>query len=107
MLFPPQMIRDFLRSRSIEPFYDENGSELWEFFKGLFALMNTGGTLNLVTLPQINGGLFEPDPLIDGLIFPNHIFAKAGQGANLRLLRAIAPRSCIFALATIMQHAAM
>ena len=37
MLFPPQMLRDFLRSRSVEPFYDENGSELWDFFKRLFA----------------------------------------------------------------------
>ena len=82
MLFPPQMIRDFLRSRSIEPFYDENGPELWDFFKRLFGLMNTGGTLSRLTLPQINGGLFEPDPLIDGLSIPNHVFAKAGQGAN-------------------------
>lgn len=82
MLFPPQMLKDFLRSRSVEPFYDENGSELWDFFKRLFGLMNSGGTLNRLTLPEINGGLFEPDPLIDGLSIPNHVFAKAGQGAN-------------------------
>lgn len=82
MLFPPQMLKDFLRSRSIEPFYDENGEELWAFFKRLFGLMNSGGTLNRLTLPEINGGLFEPDPLIDGLSIPNHVFAKAGQGAN-------------------------
>ena len=44
--------------------------------------MNSGGTLNLLTLPEINGGLFAPDPLIDGLSIPNHVFAKAGQGAN-------------------------
>jgi hypothetical protein len=82
MLFPPQMLKDFLRSRSIEPFYDENGSELWAFFKRLFGLMNSGGTLNRLTLPEINGGLFAPDPLIDGLSIPNHVLAKAGQGAN-------------------------
>ena len=82
MLFPPQMIRDLLRSRSVEPFYDENGPELWDFFKRLFGLMNTGGTLSRLTLPQINGGLFEPDPLIDALSIPNHVFAKAGQGAD-------------------------
>jgi hypothetical protein len=82
MLFPPQMLRDFLRSRSVEPFYDESGPELWNFFKRLFGLMNSGGTLNRLTLPEINGGLFEPDPLIDGLSIPNHVFAKAGQGAN-------------------------
>jgi hypothetical protein len=82
MLFPPQMLKDFLRSRSVEPFYDENGPELWDFFKRLFGLMNSGGTLNRLTLPEINGGLFTPDPLIDGLSIPNHVFAKAGQGAN-------------------------
>ncbi len=82
MLFPPQMIRDFLRSRSMEPLYDEGGSELWDFFKRLFSLMNSGGTLNRLTLPEINGGLFEPDPLIDGLNIPNHVFVKGGQGAN-------------------------
>ena len=82
MLFPPQMLKDFLRSRSVEPFYDENGPELWDFFKRLFGLMNRGGTLNRLTLPEINGGLFAPDPLIDGLSIPNHVFAKAGQGTN-------------------------
>jgi hypothetical protein len=82
MLFPPQMIRDFLKGRSIEPLYDENGSELWEFFKRIFGLMNSGGTLNRLTLPEINGGLFEPDPLIDALSIPNHAFVRAGQGAN-------------------------
>lgn len=82
MLFPPQMIRDLLKSRSVEPFYDENGQELWLFFKRLFALMNTGGTLNQLTLPEINGGLFQPDPLIESLSIPNHVFAEAGQGAN-------------------------
>ena len=82
MLFPPQMLRDFLRSRSVEPFYDENGPELWDFFKRLFALMNGGGTLSRLTLPEINGGLFAPDPLVDGLSIPNNVFAKAGQGAN-------------------------
>jgi SAM-dependent methyltransferase len=82
MLFPPQMLRDFLRTRSIEPFYDEDGPELWDFFRRLFALMNSGGTLSRLTLPEINGGLFAPDPLIDGLSIPNHVFAQSGQGAN-------------------------
>ena len=82
MLFPPQMLRDFLRTRSNEPFYDKNGSELWEQFKRVFEKMNTGGTLNRVKLPEINGGLFAPDPLIDGLTIPNHVFAESGQGAN-------------------------
>jgi len=82
MLFPPHMLKDLLRYRSVEPLYDEHGTELWSNFKRVFGLMNTGGTLNQLTLPEINGGLFAPDPLIDGLHIPNHMFAKAGQGAN-------------------------
>jgi hypothetical protein len=82
MLFPPAMLRDFMRNRSQEVFYDENGPDLWEFFKRLFALMNSGGTFSRLSLPEINGGLFAADPLINALHIPNHIFAKAGQGAN-------------------------
>ena len=68
--------------------------------------MNSGGTLNRLTLPEINGGLFAPDPLIDGLSIPNHVFAKAGQGANEARWRATPTRSFIFAAATITPHAA-
>ena len=82
MLFPPQMVRNFLRTRSTEPFYDPNGTDLWDFLKRLFGLMNAGGTLGGTRVPHINGGLFSPDPQIEGLILPNHVFAAAGQGAN-------------------------
>ncbi|MFT4275460.1 MAG: Eco57I restriction-modification methylase domain-containing protein [Rhodopseudomonas sp.] len=82
LMFPPQLIRDFMRNRSNEPFYDEGGTELWDQFKRVFDKMNTGGALNRVTLPEINGGLFARDPVIDGLTVPNHVFAKAGQGAS-------------------------
>jgi hypothetical protein len=58
MLFPPQLIRDHLKGRSTEPFYDPNGDELWTFFKRMFALMNTGGAMGSMRLPHINGGLF-------------------------------------------------
>jgi hypothetical protein len=57
-------------SRSNEPFYDEKGSELWAFFRRLFGLMHTGGSLHQIKLPEIDGGLFEPDPLMDSLIIP-------------------------------------
>ena len=80
MLFPPQLIRDFLKSRSAEPFYDPNGSELWDFLKRLFSAMNEGGKLGGMDVPQINGGLFAHDPQIEALILPNHVFAAAGQG---------------------------
>ncbi|MBA3810404.1 MAG: Eco57I restriction-modification methylase domain-containing protein, partial [Caulobacteraceae bacterium] len=82
MLFPPQMIRDYLQSRSREIVYDPAGDDLWTFFKRLFARMNTGGDLGRMAVPHINGGLFAADPEIEALCLPNHVFAAAGQGAN-------------------------
>ncbi len=82
MTFPPQFIRDHLKSRSVEPFYDPNGQELWTFFKRLFAEMSTGGQIGQVRVPHINGGLFAPDAEIEALSLPNHIFVAPGQGLN-------------------------
>lgn len=82
MLFPPQLIRNYLKSRCVEPFYDPNGGDLWDFLKRLFAAMDTGGKLGAMTVPHINGGLFAADPEIEGLSLPNHVFAATGQGVN-------------------------
>ena len=80
MLFPPQFVRDHLKSRSAEPHYDSEGGEFWEFFKRMFAALDRGGKLGALTLPHVNGGLFEADSRIDALTIPNHVFAAAGQG---------------------------
>ncbi|MDX5332140.1 MAG: Eco57I restriction-modification methylase domain-containing protein [Caulobacteraceae bacterium] len=82
MLFPPQLIRNYLKSRSTEPFYDPNGGELWDFLKRLFAVMDTGGPLGAMRVPHINGGLFAADPAIEALHIPNHVFAAPNQGVN-------------------------
>ncbi|HEV2532517.1 Eco57I restriction-modification methylase domain-containing protein [Phenylobacterium sp.] len=82
MAFPPQLIRDRLKSRSIEIDYEPEGDQLWAYFRRLFRLMDTGGPLGFLRVPHINGGLFAPDPEIEALELPNHVFAAAGQGAN-------------------------
>ena len=82
MAFPPQLIRDRLKSRSVEIDYEPEGEEFWTFFKRLFRLMDTGGKLGQLQVPHINGGLFEADPEIEALSLPNHVFADTGQGAN-------------------------
>jgi hypothetical protein len=82
MTFPPHFIRDHLKARSLEPFYDPNSEELWGFFKRLFAEMSSGGQIGQVKVPHINGGLFAPDPDIEALSLPNHIFVAPGQGLN-------------------------
>lgn len=82
MAFPPQLIRDRLKSRSIEIDYEPEGDEFWAFFRRLFRLMDTGGEMGRLQVPHINGGLFEADPEIEALTLPNHVFADTGQGAN-------------------------
>lgn len=82
MLFPPQLIRERLKRESVDDTYDPNGDEIWAWLRRLFAYMNTGGRLGQLPVPHINGGLFETDPLIEGLTIPNHVFAAAGQGVN-------------------------
>ncbi len=82
MLFPPQFIRDYLKNRSTEPYYETEGTEIWDFFRRLFNLMNTGGRLGQTHVPHINGGLFDTDETINGLSIPNHVFAALGQGQN-------------------------
>jgi Eco57I restriction-modification methylase len=82
MLFPPQFVRDYLKNRSIEAYYDTEGSEIWDFMRKLFGFMNNGGTLGRQQVPKINGGLFADDPLIDSLFIPNHVFAAHAQGTN-------------------------
>ncbi len=86
MLFPPQMIRDHLKTRSAEPYYDSNGPELWDWFKRLFGFMDTGGKWGRLQVPHINGGLFARDARIDALSIPNHVFAAPGQGAGEAML---------------------
>ncbi len=82
MLFPPQFIRDHIKLRSVEGYYDTEGTEIWEFFRKFFKLMNTGGKIGKQPVPYINGGLFADDALIENLEIPNHVFAAMGQGAN-------------------------
>ena len=82
MLFPPQFIRDYLTDQSKNPYFENEGTEIWSFFKRLFAFMNTGGRFGQTEVPFINGGLFAADDAIDALFLPNFIFVAAQQGAN-------------------------
>jgi hypothetical protein len=78
--FPPQLVRDRLKARSIEGEFEPNGDELWHYFRRVFGAMNDGTAIGQLKFPHINGGLFKADPLIDTLTIPNHIFVAAGQG---------------------------
>jgi hypothetical protein len=82
MMFPPQLLKERLKSRSSEETYEPDGEEFWQFFKQLFSSMNSGKSMGSRTMPYINGGLFAPDPAIEALSIPNVVFAAVGQGQN-------------------------
>lgn len=104
MLFPPQFIRDYLTDQSKNPYFENEGTEIWSFFKRLFAFMNTGGRFGQTEVPFINGGLFAADAAIDALLLPNFIFVAAQQGANDASLET--DRETIFYLSARYNYAA-
>lgn len=83
LAFPPQLLRDFLISRSNDEYFDPNGTEIWERIKALFHIMNEGGVFPPdKRIGRFNGGLFADDPELESLRLPNNVFCEQGQGQN-------------------------
>ncbi len=80
--FPPQFLRDMLKRESQDRFYEPEDTRIWANLKRLFRTMDTGGTIGEDAFHRFNGGLFAPEPLIDRLELPNHLFCTRGQGRN-------------------------
>ena len=80
--FPPRMLRDMLARESLDPFYEGDDDRIWRRLQRTFAAMNAGGRIGEDEIPRFNGGLFEPDPLIDAIVLPNHAFCMPTQGRN-------------------------
>lgn len=82
LAFPPQLLRNFLISRSNDPYYNEDAFTTWDELKGLFSAMNDGTTFGSEKINKFNGGLFAPDPDLEKLRIPNSVFCRKGQGQN-------------------------
>lgn len=80
--FPPQLLREFLISRSNDEYFDRDGSEVWTQIKRLFTAMNDGTAFGGRPINRFNGGLFAPDVELERLHIPNFIFCEQGQGQN-------------------------
>ncbi len=79
--FPPNLLRDRLQDASQDPFFEPEATEWWDRrMSRLFTLMNEGGVLGDQRIHRFNGGLFQPDPLIDRLSLPNHLFCTRNEG---------------------------
>ena len=80
--FPPNLLRDELKARSLGRFYNPEGTDVWDMLIELFRTMNDGGRIGEDQIHRFNGGLFYPDTTLDALRLPNHLFCKRGQGRN-------------------------
>lgn len=80
--FPPQLLRDFLVNESNDPYYDPEGTTIWQRLVSLFRAMNDGSAFGDNQLNQFNGGLFAQDTELDALEIPNRVFCQQGQGQN-------------------------
>jgi hypothetical protein len=81
--FPPQILRDYLISRTQDEWFDPNGTDIWERIRTLFRIMDTGGIFPPdKKIGRFNGGLFRQDAEIDGLTIKNNVFCERGQGEN-------------------------
>ena len=88
LAFPPQLLRDFLREKARDPYFDPDGGTIWEQLRRMFGALNRGGRFGDHDLNAFNGGLFADDADLDGLQIPNKVFCARGQGENEASLHA-------------------
>jgi hypothetical protein len=93
--FPPSLLRDYLSSRSSDPYYEANGEEIWTTLRRLFAVMNSGGQFLTHTINRFNGGLFAHDTELEALHIPNSVFCQPNQGASAANIRAF-PQTLLY-----------
>jgi len=93
--FPPSLLRDYLSSRSSDPYYEANGEEIWTTLRRLFAVMNSGGQFLTHTINRFNGGLFAHDTELEALHIPNSVFCQPNQGASADNIRAF-PQTLLY-----------
>jgi len=82
LAFPPKLLQEFLIDRSKDPYFDPDGTTIWQDMLRLFKAMNEGRAFGGKALNQFNGGLFARDSDLEKLLVPNSIFCQHMQGAN-------------------------
>jgi hypothetical protein len=76
LAFPPQLLRNFLISRSVDEFYNPNATTIWQELLQLFQAMNDGTAFGGKAINQFNGGLFSPNEALEQLL--HFLSADAG-----------------------------
>ncbi len=94
--FPPNLLRDLLRREAEDPWYDPDSDTVWQRVRSLFAAMRDGrADFNGQRINRFNGGLFAPEPDLDGLHIPARVFCARGQNATPESLLAH-PRTLLY-----------
>ena len=82
LAFPPKLLQQFLIDRSKDPYFDPDGTTIWQDLLRLFSAMNEGKAFGGKAINQFNGGLFARDEDLEKLWVPNSVFCQQMQGAN-------------------------
>ncbi len=82
LAFPPKLFQEFLIDRSNDPYFDPDGTNIWQDVLRLFGAMNEGRAFGGKAVNQFNGGLFSRDDDLDRLQVSNSIFCQHLQGCN-------------------------
>ncbi len=82
LAFPPKLFQEFLVSRSTDPYFDPDGTNIWQEILQLFRAMNEGRAFGGKAINQFNGGLFAHDEDLERLYVPNSVFCQHMQGSN-------------------------
>ena len=81
--FPVDLVRDILIEASTSTYYASTGSDIWARIRALFDAMRDGGEFPPDhKINRFNGGLFEKNSKLEGLIIPNRVFCCQGQGES-------------------------
>lgn len=61
LAFAPKLLQKFLIERSKDPYFDPDGTTIWQDMLRLFRAMNEGHAFGGKAVNQFNGGLFARD----------------------------------------------
>lgn len=82
LAYPAKLLQTLLTNRANDQFFDPSEATVWQDLLRLFRAMNTGTPYGGRPMHKFNGGLFEPDPLLERLEVPNGLFCQHMQGQS-------------------------
>lgn len=82
LAYPAKLLQTLLTARANDQFFDPNEVTIWQDLLRLFRAMNAGAPFGDRPMHKFNGGMFEPDPLLERLEVSNGLFCQHMQGQD-------------------------